>query len=146
MITLLHPAEDAATQPRPAPLGPVTEGHRDDRQRPDNVTSRRRDVSSSKRISTRTETNHSGELIGAGNRATVARMLGSHTPLAEPVKVPVNAREAEHYRHGLKPKRHYLLIGDANELPMLPHAGGRLTRTRTAQPLTYQRSPRRAGY
>lgn len=73
-------------------------------------------------------------------------MLGSHTPLAEPVKVPVNAREAERYRHGLKPERYYLLIGDANELPMLPQAGGWFTGTRTAQPLTCQQAPRRARY
>ena len=52
----------------------------DGRHRPGNATSRRRNVSGSKRISARTETNHPGERIGAERRATVAAMPGSPAP------------------------------------------------------------------
>ena len=149
MTTPLHPAGAAATPPRSSPrsledVSRVTEGRGDSRHHPDNVTSRRRNVSSSKRISARTETNNPGERIDAGNRATVAGMLGSSAPLAE--TATLSAHAAERHRHRPKTELYYLLIGDAIELPMLPQTGGWVTTTRTAQPSTRERAPRRALY
>jgi hypothetical protein len=101
MTTPLHPAEEAATPPRCSPRTredgrPVTETRGDGRRRPGNATSRRRNVSSSKRIRAGTQTNHRGERIGAGKRATVAAMPGSLAPIAE--TVTVSERAAERYR------------------------------------------------
>lgn len=106
MTAPLHPAEEAAMPPRRSPRTaedgrPITEGRGDGRHRPGNATSGRRNVSSSKRISARTETNHLGEQIGAEKRATVAAMLASPAPIAE--TVTVSAHAAARYRHRVKP-------------------------------------------
>jgi len=106
MTKPVHSAEDAATTTRRSPRTgedgrPVTEGHGDDRHRPGNATSRRRNVSGSKRICARTETTHPGESIGAGKRATVAAMPGS--PAAIAATVTVSAHAAERSPHQVKP-------------------------------------------
>jgi hypothetical protein len=102
MTTPLHSAEEAATPPGAGEDGrPVTERHGDGRHCPGNATSRRRNVSGSKRICARTETTHSGEHVGAGKRATVAAMLGSPAPTA--ATVTVSAHAAERYRHRVQP-------------------------------------------
>ena len=162
MTTPLHPAEDATTTPRSSPRTgedgrPVTEGQADGRHRPGNATSRRRNVSGSKRVSVRTETNHPGERIGAERRATVAAMPGSPAPSL----VTVSVHAAERCRHRVKPgldlhaasgelerlramgeisarepawlgaanaAPYHLLIGDAIVLPLLPHPGGWVAR------------------
>lgn len=71
-------------------------------------------------------------------------MLGSHTPLAEPVTL--SAPAGERHRHRLKTELYDLLIGDPTELPMLAPAGGRVTTTCTALRCTRERAPRRTLY
>lgn len=140
MTTPLNPAEAAATPPRRSPRTgedgrPITEGHGDGRHRPGSATSRRRNVSGSKRICARTETNHPGEGIGAGKRATVAAMLGSPAPIqpglglhaarGEFVRLramgEISAREPA-WLDAANPAPRYLLSGDAVVLSVLPHA------------------------
>lgn len=107
MTTPFQSAEAAATPPRSPRTGengrPATDGHSDGLHGLGNATSRRRTVSGSKQISTRTETNHPCQPIGALERATVAAMPGSPAPIAETARV--SAHVAEPYRHGIKPRR-----------------------------------------
>jgi hypothetical protein len=105
MTKPVHSAEATATTTRRSPRTgedgrPVTERHGNGRHRPGNATSRRRNVSTSKRICARTETIHPGESIGAEKRATVAAMRGAPAPIA--ATVTVSAHPAEGYRHRVK--------------------------------------------
>src|SRR2546421_7558888 len=136
MTPPLHPAEEAATPTRCSPrtgedARPVTESHGNGRHLRGNATSRRRKVSTSKRICARSETTHPGESIGA-----VKPGLGLHAARAEFVRLQAmgefSAREPA-WPDAAKPAPCYLLIGGAIVLPLLPQEGGWVATTCVTQ-------------
>jgi hypothetical protein len=160
MTTPPPSAEDGAARTCTGEDGrPLSEDHAIVAAALGNATSRRRNVSSSKRIRARTETNHPDEPIGADSRATVAGMLGSPASTAE--TVTVSAHTAEHYQHRVTPAldlhaalralepqratgesspREPAWLGAANPAPYgdaiaLPHARGRVTTTCVTRPI-----------